>query len=703
MTRSAANLICGRRTKYLVLLFWVAVIAIAGPLAGKLTEAEENDNSAWLPEGAESTQVLELEESFRDTDEVPAIVVYERPDGITDADRATAAEHAATLTDLDHIGEVQGPIPSEDGEALELVVPINMGEGGWETLGEVVGQDGGIRDVVGSGEDGPSVNVTGPGGVAADFAEVFDGIDGRLLLAAASVVIVILLLTYRSPLLWALPVISAMVALTTAQAVVYLFADSGTITVNAQSVGIMTVLIFGAGADYALLLVARYREELRRHQDRHEAMSFALHRAGPAIIASGLTVLVGMFCLVFAELNSTSGMGPVLSIGIAVGLLAMLTLLPALLVIVGRWIFWPVRPTFGSVDHTTEGIWARIGARISRRPRLVWVVTSLALGALALGIVRLDANGLTNEEAFTNTPDSIVGQDIFAEHFGAGGEQPVVVISNADGADEVQSAFAETPGISNVEPAGEADGLVMMTGTLEAAPDSSAAQETVSDARDAVHAVPEADAQVGGDSAILLDTLNAAESDNQLIIPIVLIVVFFILAVLLRALLAPLLLIATVVLSFAAALGISALVFEYILGFEGADAGFPLFVFVFLVALGIDYNIFLMTRVREEAHKYGTRRGALIGLASTGGVITAAGLVLAGTFAALAVMPMVFMAEIGFAVALGVLLDTIIVRAILVTALNLDIGAKMWWPSGLSKKPDVTPDDLVEGEPALVR
>ena len=701
MHRQVAGVLTSSRTKWIALVFWIAVVAAAGPLASKLSTAEDNNQSAWLPSSAESTQALNELETFRSGDQAPAVVVYERPGGITADDTALATADAAAFAELEHVGDVQGPFPSDDGQALSVLVPISMGEGGWDTLGEVVMD---MRDGLDVPSNGLTVHVTGPAGVSADFAEVFESLDGRLLLAAGLVVIVLLLLTYRSPVLWLLPLISVVVALFSAQAVVYLLGSNDIITVNAQGTGILTVLVFGAGTDYALLLVARYREELRRHEDRHEAMAVALHRSGPAIFASAATVVIGMMCLSFADLNSTAGMGPVLAIGIAVGMLSMLTLLPALLVLVGRWAFWPLIPRFGSADHTTEGIWARLGTAISRRPRAVWIVTCLALGTMALGLTSLKAEGLTYAESFTGKPESIVGEEIYAEHFDAGGAQPAYVITNADTTQDVEAALSGTPGIADIAEPVEKDGLALIDVTLSSAPDSAAAQDTVQAMRDAVHSVPGADAKVGGDTAILADTLQAAESDNKLIIPIVLVVVFLILAVLLRAVLAPILLIATVGLSFAAALGVSALAFEHVFGFDGADPGMPLFVFVFLVALGIDYNIFLMTRVREEALKHGTRRGSLIGLASTGGVITSAGLVLAGTFAALGTMPMVFLAEMGFAVAFGVLLDTIIVRAVLVTALNLDIGSRIWWPSQLARKPDeVEPDeDLRDEERVLV-
>lgn len=699
MHRQIAGALTSRRTKWLALVLWVALVAVASPLASKLSSAEDNNQSSWIPSGAESTQALDELETFRSGDQAPAVVVYERPGGITPEDTKVAAADAAAFAELDHVGDVQGPIPSSDGEALSVIVPISMGSGGWDTLGEVVTD---MRTGLDDRDSGLSVHITGPAGVSADFSEVFNSLDGRLLIAAGLVVIVLLLLTYRSPVLWLLPLVSVVVALTSAQAVVYLLGKHDVITVNAQGTGILTVLVFGAGTDYALLLVARYREELRRHEDRHEAMAVALHRSGPAIFASAATVVVGMMCLVLADLNSTSGMGPVLAIGISVGMLSMLTLLPALLVILGRWAFWPLIPAYGSEDHTRDGIWAKLGAWISRRPRAVWLVTSLVLAAMAFGVTALKAEGLTYAESFTGKPESIVGEEILAKHFDIGGAQPAYVIGDAEAADGIKATLEQTEGIVGITDQGAKDGLVLYDVTLADAPDSAAARATLNDIRDAVHAVPGADAKVGGDTAILVDTLQAAEADNRLIIPVVLVVVLLILTLLLRALLAPLLLVGTVVLSFGAALGVSALVFENVFGFDGADPGLPLFVFVFLVALGIDYNIFLMTRVREESLKHGTRRGSLIGLASTGGVITSAGFVLAGTFGALGTMPMVFLAEIGFAVAFGVLLDTIIVRAVLVTALNLDIGRHIWWPSQLGKKPDVDAEELQDEKRVLV-
>jgi len=497
---------------------------------------------------------------------------------------------------------------------------------------------------------------------------------------------VLLLITYRSPALWLLPVLSAGIALATCQALIYLLAAHAGLTVNAQTAGILDVLVFGAGTDYALLLTARYREELRRHGDRHEAMFIALRRAGPTIVASAGTVIVSLLTLTVAELNSTRGMGPVLAIGVAVALVAMLTLLPALLVIFGRWIFWPVRPVYGSTEPTSRGAWARVGRAIAGRPRVIWISTAAALAILALGTLGLKASGLTNAQSFRGHPDSVVGQQVLDRSFPAGAGAPAVVVGSQSAAPRLRSVFRATPGITGVTPPVARSGHAYLYGTLIAAPDSPAAYTTIDRVRTAVHAVPGGHALVGGQTAVNLDIRRAATHDRDVIIPLILLVVFLILGLLLRAIVAPVILIATVVLSFFSALGVSALVFNHLFHFGGADTSFPLFVFVFLVALGIDYNIFLMTRVREEAAKDGARNGALTGLSATGGVITSAGAVLAGTFAVLGTLPVTFLAELGFAVAFGVLLDTIVVRSVLVTALNLDLGRWMWWPSRLARE-----------------
>jgi RND superfamily putative drug exporter len=588
-------------------------------------------------------------------------------------------------------GQVTGPIPSADGKAMQTIVQVNLGTQGWANAPKAVDA---VRAIATSNAGGMTSHVTGPLGNAADNQNVFKGISGTLLWSAVAVVIVILLITYRSPVLWLLPVLSSGVALIIAQAVIYLLAAHAGLVVNAQSAGILEVLVFGASTDYALLLVARYREELRRHDRRHPAMAEALVRAGPAIIASGATVILALLTLFAAELNSTRDLGPVLAIGVAVGMFVMLTLLPALLVTFPRGVFWPYRPTYGSPEPTTRGMWARVGWGIAPRARLTWIITAVLLGVLALGLTGLKANGLTNAQAFRGHPDSVVGASVLAAHFPAGAGEPVIVIGNPGAAASLRSAFAATPGISSVSPPRIRAGYAYLEGTLTAPPDSQAGYNTIDRVRAATHAVPGGSAQVGGVTAISLDVKRATAHDRNLIIPLILVVVFVILALLLRALVAPLILTATVVLSFAAALGVSSFFFNHVFGFGGSDTSFPLFVFVFLVALGIDYNIFLMTRVREEAIKRDARHGAIVGLAATGGVITSAGFVLAGTFAVLATIPATFLTELGFAVALGILLDTIVVRSVLVTALNLDLGRWMWWPSRLARKPDPAPHEL---------
>jgi putative drug exporter of the RND superfamily len=664
-----------------VVVFWVLVVAALGGLAGKLQGAEKNDASAYLPSSAESTQELNEQSLFQSKNLNPALVVYVRDSGVTAADLRKARADARYFASLPAVnGRVAPPVVSEDHKAIQTVIGADLGYN--SDLGGFVTS---VKNAASQDSAGLSVYVGGPAASAADQIKIFKGIDTTLLYATLAVVIVLLLLTYRSPVLWLLPILSAGVALTVAQAVIYLLTQHANLTVNGQSEGILVVLVIGASTDYALLLIARYREELRRHADRHQAMAVALRRAGPAIIASGLTVVAGMLCLLAAESSDISGLGPVAAIGVGVGLVTMITLLPALLVVFGRWIFWPVKPGYGSAEPTSRGVWSRIGQAIDRRPRTVWMVTALLLAIGALGLVGFKFGPLTVAQSFRGTPPSITAQNVLAEHFPAGSGEPVDVIANAGSAGQVRAALAGTPGIASVTPPVIKDGRAFLQATTTMSPDSQAAYTLVDTVRTTVHAIGGADAKVGGGTAINQDVESAAAHDRDLLIPLILGVVFLILGALLRAIVAPLVLIGTVVLSFAAALGISALFFKHVFGFAGADTGVPLFVFVFLVALGIDYNIFLMTRVREESIRSGTRRGALTGLAATGGVITSAGLVLAGTFAMLSTLPLVEFTEIGFAVALGVLLDTIIVRSVLVTALTLDIGRHIWWPSALAR------------------
>jgi RND superfamily putative drug exporter len=691
-----ARFVSGKKSKWVVFGIWVLLIMSLGSFASKLNDAQKNDTTSWLPKSAESTKELKIEGDFH-PNWYPAILLFQRPGGaLTDDDKAKI-NAAADVMKKDNpptknlemvVHSAVSIVPSKDGSAMQIIVPVNPGTDGWNKFPDTIKA---MKDAVATAGPGVKTWVTGPMGEAGDEADAFKKINGSLTYFTGAAVIIILLIAYRSPILWLLPVITVGGgALTVAESVIYLLAKHAGLTVNGQSAFILIVLVFGAGTDYALLLIARYREELRRYEDRHEAMAHAVHRAGPALVASSATVAVSMLILLVAEMNSTKGMGPVLAIGVIIALGAMLTLMPALLVIVGRWVFWPAKPTYGSDEPTAHGLWARMGKRIAVRPRAVWVVTAVILAAFAAGMGQLNAHQQTVAEQFVNEPDSVKGAAVQAQLFPSDNGQPLAIIGNAAAKDAVEAKLKTVPGI---DPAGVGTPQIIKSAVVnghfytEAAltdpPDSKAAQHTVDRVRDAVHSIPGADAKVGGGPAVTLDIARASSHDSKLIIPLILVAVFIILGLLLRAVLAPLLLILTVILSFTASLGISALAFKGF-GWHGVDIGMPLYGFVFLVALGIDYNIFLMTRIREESVRRGTRRGALVGLSATGGVITWAGLVLAATFGVLATLPIVPFAEIGFAVALGVLLDTMIVRSVLVTALTLDIGKRMWWPSRLA-------------------
>ncbi|HWI42169.1 MAG TPA: MMPL family transporter [Nocardioides sp.] len=718
MHRQIAGKLTGPVTKWIVL---VAVLLIAGGLAsfaGKLTDVQNNETESWLPSSAESTKAYEKLASFQDEYDVGTTVVYYKKSGLSPSDLAAIEEQAGKIEALKGVSKVLSPgrakaagVPtpfvSSDGQVAKMEFTLNYGDQLWEELPDLKPEVDKIIKM-----DGVESYLAGMGGQNADAATVFSS-GSHLLLVTLGVVILILLASYRSPILWLLPIISAVVGLGASMGLLYLLAKNTGLTVNGQTQFILTVLVIGAGTDYALLLVARYREELRRHEDRHEAMAFALHRAAPAILASAATVVIGLLCLLFADLNSTAGLGPANAIGIAVTFVVMVTLLPALLVICGRWVFWPFVPRFGTEEPTASGLWARVGRRIAPRPRIVWVGTAVVLALLALGFLRVDTSGIPSDQQYTKDQDSVIGQGILIDHHLVDASTPIQVVADADDADAVTAAMGRVDGIGKATvlagPDGKPfvkDGTVLIQADLGDDPYSDAALDAVKDVRSTLKKeAPQAHALTAGASAVTLDINDASARDNKVIIPIVLFAVLLILMGLLRSVLSPVLLIGTVILSFGAALGISGLVFDLVYGRDHADPGFPLFAFVFLVALGIDYNIFLMTRVREETINHGTRKGSLIALSSTGGVITSAGVVLAATFAALAAMPLTFTLQLGTTVALGVLLDTMIVRSVLVTALNLDIGGKIWWPSRLDRAPsdaDRPSDPDAKPEPALV-
>ncbi|MGH3446095.1 MAG: MMPL family transporter [Nocardioidaceae bacterium] len=673
---------------------WLLVGGVTGPLAGKLSTVQTNDATAFLPASAEATQVAMLQKEFTDQQTVPAVVVYVDPSGLDARVTARARADAKIFADLGGVsGSVAGPVPARDGRALELIVPVDSGS----DVADVVDR---LRDRANAGlPNGVRGYVTGPAGFIADLTAAFAGIDGILLLVAVLVVLVILILVYRSPILPFAVLISALFALAVASGLVYLLADHEVLTLNGQSQGILFILVVGAATDYALLLTSRYREELREHESRFAAMAVAWRQSVPPILASGLTVILSLLCLLLSDLNSTSSLGPVGALGILGSLLAALTFLPALLVLLGRVAFWPRPPRLGSPHPERSGIWGTIARLVGRRPRALWLGTGACLVVLAAVVPTFKAGGTSQEALFLNQVPSVTGQQVAARHFPGGTGSPAVIIGPADRVTAMSGAAQQVPGISQVRTIGPGggpvqpgqepatvDGLAQVRARLQAPPDSDRAIDTVRSLRSVVHDAV-SDAKVGGATATTLDTRITAERDRAVIIPIVLAVIFVLLALLLRAVLAPVLLLVTVVLSFAATLGVSALVFNHLLGFAGANPSVPLFGFVFLVALGVDYNIFLMSRVREETARHGTREGVLRGLAVTGGVITSAGVVLAATFSALSVIPLLFLAQIAFIVAFGVLLDTLVVRSLLVPALMHDLGSRVWWPSRLARNP----------------
>ncbi|CAL9544631.1 MMPL family transporter [Streptomyces radiopugnans] len=694
-----------------LIVVWLAVGGAFGPYAGKISEVSTNDQASFLPENAESTRVIEAQEDFRTSETVPAIVVWEAEEGDIGAGQRQQAEQA--LTELAQAPGVAGrpsPVqPSEDGEALQAVIPLSsdLDEG----MGDVIDA---ILETAGQVE-GAEAHVAGPAATQADLSEAFAGIDGLLLGVALSVVLLILLLVYRSVLLPLAIILGSVFALALATAIVYLLAERDVVRVDGQVQGILFILVIGAATDYGLLLSARFREELAHSGDRLGSARTALRRSLGAIVASGSTVALGLLALLLSDLRNNRALGPVGAIGIACAMLSALTFLPAVLAVLGRSAYWPARPkppADPSDPSAARGVWGRVAALVDRSPRRVWAVSLAGLAVAAAFFPTLSSTGVPTKEIFVGGAQSVTAQEKLNEHFPGGSGNPAVIIADADRVREVTAAAQGTEGVASAAPVtssgrpggGEplvVDGRVSVQATLSAGADSDEALRAVERLRESVHAVDGADALVGGYTAQQLDSRDTAREDRALIIPVVLVIILVILIGLLRSVVMPVLLVATVALNFLATLGIAALVFEGLLGYSGTDPSIPLYGFVFLVALGVDYNIFLMTRVREETLLHGNRMGVLKGLTATGGVITSAGVVLAATFAALVVIPLSFLVQIAFIVAFGVLMDTVLVRSLLVPALARDIGPAVWWPSALSRRGEETrPGGDREGRPA---
>lgn len=675
-----ASLITGRRGKWVVLVMWLVVLAAAGPLGGRFESVQTNEQRARLPNGTESLQVADLAREFPSGERAPAVVVIHRDSGLTPGDRTEIARMRADIDALPapQIEPTDPPRFSPDGTAAIVRVPIRTGD--IDVLEQTVSA---IRGVTRTAPAGLTAEVGGGAGFSADAIKVFANINTTLLLATATLVFVLLILIYRSPIFWVLPLAAVLASEATVRAVGYLLGEAG-LTITGQTAGILLVLVFGAGTDYALLLIARYREELARHADVHVAMGVALRRAGPSIVASCGTVALALLCLVLASINGTRGLGVLGAIGITVTGLAMVTLLPALLVAAGRRPFWPRIPhvTDEPQAHPNRGVFTRIGDTIARHPRRAWAVALSVLVAGCVGLVRYD-DGLTSLEQFRGTVEAVSAERAVTSAFPAGSSTPAEVIVRGD-PDPIRAAFEASPFVVTLSPDETGPPGTRFTATLSAEPYGAGGFAAVRALRELAEEVapPGTTTLIGGPTAIEVDLRDASRSD-LLRLPIILLVTLVVLVVLLRSLVAPVLLVATTILSNLTAVGVSVLVFPLIFGVDAVDPSFPLFAFIFLVALGIDYNIFLMARVREEATVHGTHIGTIRGLTATGSVITSAGVVLAGTFAVLAVLPLVPLAQVGFVVAFGVLLDALLVRTVLVPALVLDLGSRVWWPSSL--------------------
>ncbi len=818
MRGSLFTFAAGRRSKWVVFAIWfVGIFIAAGPagLPEKFEDAESNEATSYLPGDAESTHALDATEELQKGELAPAVIVYRRDSGLTAADRQTIVEDVGRMTEERFPGVIaDGATAAAGGGKAQTLdkapseAPNGLPEGCGTTTSTVEGQPAGYAPFVGpicspdgkeailnayikaEGEGerivdpvkywreeitdeagGLEAKITGGAGFSADAIEVFEGINGTLLLAALSLVIFLLIVIYRSPMFFLIPLVAVMFAETLSRSLGYGLSELG-VTINGQSSSIMSVLVLGAGTDYALLLVARYREELHHTVDKHEAMQTALASAGPAIFASALTVIAALLCLVLAKVNGTAGLGPIAAMGIACAALSMLTLLPALLTIFGRRAFWPFVPhapetapaagaisekarrnyvegsgaaalarvvlgvllflllsplivlntllrliSFGRIpsllfprldraffapyearrhrlEHAadaTHGLWKRIGDRVALSPRRVMTGSIAVLLVFCAGFAFFSTE-LTSEDTYREEVESVEGQDLLNKSFPAGTTALTdVVVPERSEVPAVRTAVAEVSGVEAVSPpVAEGPPGTLVQATLEPNPYSTDAFDLVEPIREAAHgASPEA--LVGGPSAVEFDVRDAAAWDSIVIPPIILLVVFLILVGLLRAITAPLVLVGTVILSFLAALGVGYFVFDVIFGFPGSDPSLPLFAFVFLVALGVDYNIFLIARAREETIKHGSEQGILRALAVTGAVITSAGIVLAGTFSVLAVLPLTFLTELGFVVAFGVLLDTFLVRSVLVPSAALTLGDRFWWPSALSRTSEAPP------------
>jgi len=676
MANAMIKFITGRKTKWLIVVLGFAAMFMATPEAIK--DLTTTDATAFLPHTAQSTQVVQREKELPSGQTISTIVVYSRGGAkLTATDFAKINADRKQLEPLAVKNEVSPPVPSTDLEAAIVTIQLPTDPKPVVTVPKV-------RAIVhNNNPPGLVAHVSGEGGFIADESSAFNGLNSKLLYASIAVVAIILLLTYRSPWLWLVPLFVVAMADQVASGIVNAMAQHGTIILNGENSGILKVLVFGAGTDYALLIIARYREELHYFEDRYEAMRRALKQAAPAILASGITVTLALLSLMFSTLNSDASLGPVGAVGILTALAFNLIVLPAALLLFGRGLFWPRIPHVDSVDPTTKGVFARIGQTVKSSPIILTVMSLVILAVFMLGLTSFKL-GLTQSQSFRVEPESVTGQNVIDDHFGAGASSPLIVIASTPKLAEVEKALLADSHVVAVRPGSLDQQWVALTVTTKDTPDSATDYATIARLRTNLGEIDGAQAIVGGSSAIDLDTNNAANHDRALVAPIILAIVFLVLIILLRSLMAPVILIITVVISYLAALGVSNIIFVSVFHFPAVDAIVPLLGFVFLVALGVDYNIFLATRASEEAEKIGPVEGMVSALRVTGGVITSAGFVLAATFVVLSVLPLVVLTELGVLVAVGVLIDTLLVRSILVPSVAVAMKGLFWWPRKFS-------------------
>ncbi|MEJ7647680.1 MAG: MMPL family transporter [Nakamurella sp.] len=687
--RRLVQIITARRTAWAVALVG---FLLAGVVIGLLGAAERSASPTdTLPAGFDSTLGALLQQQLPDDDASTAIVLFT-------TDNGPIAQQLDALTQLVKTSAPAGTaadsirlIPSEDGTAAIAVLSITSSSSTDDAAAITT-----LRAALENGApDGVTPQVTGPAAIQADLSAVFDGADFTLLATTALVVAILLLITYRSPILWIIPLLVVGAADRLASVLATRVLKGFGIPWDESTIGILSVLVFGAGTNYALLLISRYRDELKVHEDRHEAMGLALKRAGEAIFSSAGTVFVGLLMLLLSAFPSTRGLGLACAVGVLIAAIFVLVVLPAFLSLFGRWVFWPKVPRQGqSVLADSRSLWRKIGDRVARSPKAFIGGTLVFLAACAFGISQISL-GLSTQDQFLQEPEAISAASRLADSFPAGTSDPTVVVTATEDKsviDGLRAAVKAVPGVQSIQPGAAGNGVTSFSVILQAGADTPEARTAVQNIREAVAATP--DTHVTGSQAQSIDEAAASADDRLLIIPLILALVLIVLGVLLRSVLAPILLVLSVVATYAASLGVSWWIFTGIFGFSGLDSSVPLLAFLFLVALGIDYNIFLITRTLEEARTMGTRRGMLRALGATGGVITSAGILLAAVFAVLGVLPLVVLAQIGVIICIGVLLDTLLVRTVLVPAIVRVLGEKFWWPRHVGPSGDGAGESL---------